>query len=243
MESLTDAVRCALEQAAPDRIAASWGHTSGINIAGMDERQGAPSEYVTMVLASIISGAGATKAMDGWHSCGPLCCFGAVSSGDIELLEHSYPIVIHRYGLAPDSGGAGEHRGGCGTIWEVEPLDHTMSVIGFGEGRQKPTLSAGGAYDSMPERKLGRLEVISGEKVEKHFVNVMVDIEPGQRARNINPGGGGYGDPKKRDADKVAMDVRNGIVSIEAAVAEYGVAMLPNSFEVDQVETQALRAS
>ena len=50
-----------------------------------------------MVLATIISGAGATPQQDGWHACGPECCFGALTSGDVELLEYSYPIIIHRY--------------------------------------------------------------------------------------------------------------------------------------------------
>ena len=98
-----------------------------------------------MVLASIISGAGATQQMDGWHACGPLCCFGALSSGDIELLEYQYPILIHKYGLAQDSGGAGRYRGGSGTVWEVEPLGHEMTVIAFGEGRQIPTMGAADA--------------------------------------------------------------------------------------------------
>lgn len=64
METLTDSVRKALESAAPERVTASWGHASGINIAGIDPRTG--EQYVTMVLASIISGAGATQVMDGW---------------------------------------------------------------------------------------------------------------------------------------------------------------------------------
>lgn len=86
METLTDAVRMAFEAAAPERVTASWGHSSGINIAGIDPKTG--EQYVTMILASIISGAGATQQMDGWHACGPLSCFGALSSGDIELLEY-----------------------------------------------------------------------------------------------------------------------------------------------------------
>ena len=45
--------------------------------------------------------------MDGWHACGPLCCFGALSSGDIELLEYAYPIIIHRYGLQQDRAAPG----------------------------------------------------------------------------------------------------------------------------------------
>ena len=106
----------AFEAAAPERVTASWGHSSGINIAGIDPKTG--EQYVTMILASIISGAGATQQMDGWHACGPLSCFGALSSGDIELLEYQYPILIHKYGLAEDSGGAGKYRGGYGSSFD-----------------------------------------------------------------------------------------------------------------------------
>ncbi|MEE1556997.1 MAG: hydantoinase B/oxoprolinase family protein, partial [Alphaproteobacteria bacterium] len=37
------------------------------------------------------------------------------------------------------------------------------------------------------------------------------------------PGGGGYGEPKARDAEAVATDVRLGLVSAEAAARDYGV--------------------
>lgn len=72
METLTDAVRLAFEEAAPDKVSAGWGHANGCNIAGWDTRH--DEEYVTMVLASLISGAGATPTQDGWHACGPECC-------------------------------------------------------------------------------------------------------------------------------------------------------------------------
>ena len=84
METLTDAVRLAFEKAMPAKVSASWGHANGFNIAGWDTRTN--EEYVTMVLATIISGAGATPQQDGWHACGPECCFGALTSGDVELL-------------------------------------------------------------------------------------------------------------------------------------------------------------
>ncbi|MBD3805456.1 MAG: hydantoinase B/oxoprolinase family protein, partial [Thioclava sp.] len=157
METLTDAVRLAFEQAAPAKVAASWGHANGCNIAGWDKRH--EEEYVTMVLASIISGAGATATQDGWHACGPECCFGALHSGDIEMLEHSYPIIIHEYGLMEDSGGAGRNRGGSGTRWEVEPLETPMTLITFGEGRRIPAMGASGAHSALVQPKVGRLEV------------------------------------------------------------------------------------
>lgn len=240
METLTDAVRKAFEAAAPERVTASWGHSSGINIVGTNPKTG--EQYVTMVLATIISGAGATQNMDGWHACGPLCCFGALSSGDIELLEYQYPILIHKYGLAKDSGGAGRYRGGCGTVWEVEPLDHTMTIVGFGEGRKIPTMGAGGAKNALPDRKLGKLEIIhENGQVDTYKQNILTEIRPGQRARNTNPGGGGFGLSFERTIDEVVKDVKQGIVSIDAAQQEYGVVIETDTYEVNELATQQLR--
>lgn len=242
METLADAVRQALEQAAPDRVTASWGHASGINIAGHDPRNG-NDEYVTMVLASIISGAGANKAMDGWPACGPLCCFGALMSGDIELLEYSYPILIHRYSLMTDSGGAGEFRGGSGTRIEIEPLNHAMTVVGFGEGRQLPTSGAAGANNVLLEPKLGRLIHRKADGEEQSFIyNAQLTAQPGERVININPGGGGYGNPLRRPVASVVNDVRNGLVSREGARLEYGVVIDSNG-QVDDAATHACRAA
>src|SRR5690606_31653261 len=240
METLTDAVRMAFEAAAPERVTASWGHSSGINIAGIDPKTG--EQYVTMILASIISGAGATQQMDGWHACGPLSCFGALSSGDIELLEYKYPILIHKYGLAEDSGGAGEYRGGCGTVWEVEPLDHTMTVIAFGEGRQHPTMGAGGAEQISPEPKVGRLDILHKDgQTDLYRKNTVTEITPGERARNINPGGGGYGSSFDRDIQAVIKDVKERIISIAAAKIEYGVVIDPETLTLNEAETEYLR--
>ena len=240
METLTDAVRFAFEQAAPEKVSASWGHANGCNIAGWDTRH--DEEYVTMVLASIICGAGATHSQDGWHAVGPECCFGALTSGDIELLEHSYPIIIHQYSLMTDSGGAGKNRGGSGTCWEVEPLDQDMTFVTFGEGRRIPAMGAGGAQSAMVEPKVGRLEITRNGETEVIKQNVIETIKPGERAANKNPGGGGFGNPFERDVDKVVWDVKNGLVSIEGAKADYGVVISdPDSLSVDEAATAALR--
>jgi N-methylhydantoinase B len=192
METLTDAVRLAFEQAAPAKVCASWGHTNGCNIAGWDSRT--DEEYVTMVLATLISGAGATPQQDGWHACGPQSCFGALTSGDVELLEYSYPIIIHRYSLMTDSGGAGKFRGGSGTCWEVEPIDEAMTFVMFGEGRRLPAMGAANARSAMIDSKVGRVEFTRGGEVEVVRKNVIATIKPGETAANMNPGGGGYGE-------------------------------------------------
>lgn len=240
METLTDAVRLAFEQAAPDKVSAGWGHANGCNIAGWDTRH--DEEYVSMILASIISGAGATPSQDGWHACGPECCFGALTSGDVELLEYSYPIVIHRYSLMTDSGGAGKYRGGSGTCWEVEPLDKPMDFITFGEGRRYPATGAAGAKSRMIEPKVGRIEISRGGQVEVVKENIIETINPGERAANKNPGGGGYGDAYEREIDAVVWDVKNGLVSIEGAREDYGVIFADAAgLVVDQDKTAAMR--
>ncbi|MBB5374416.1 caprolactamase subunit beta [Acidocella aromatica] len=242
METLTDAVRQAFEQAAPAKVSASWGHANGCNIAGWDKRH--DEEYVTMVLASIISGAGATASQDGWHACGPECCFGALNSGDIEILEHSYPIIIHRYALMEDSGGAGKYRGGSGTVWEVEPLDGPMTLVTFGEGRRIPAMGAAGASSTLVAPKVGRLEIARGGKTQVITKNVVEKILPGERAANRNPGGGGYGNPFERPVAMVVEDVRNGLVSLDGARLDYGVIITDRtSLRVDEAATAKLRAT
>lgn len=221
-ESITDAVRMALEQALPERAVASWGHSNGLNIAGKDYRSG--EEYVSMILATIISGGGASHKTDGWPAVGPQCCFGALTSGDVEILEYQYPIIIHRYGLMTDSGGAGKLRGGSGTHWEVEPLRDPMTVVMFGEGRRYPAQGALGAVSALQEPKVGRaLHYKKDASVEEIKTNRIVEIEPGERFANQNPGGGGVGDPRDRDRDKVLEDAKNGFISVRAAWEEYGV--------------------
>ena len=242
METLTDAVRLAFEKAMPSKVAASWGHANGLNIAGKDSRTG--EEFVTMVLATIISGGGATPQQDGWHAVGPECCFGALTSGDVELLEYSYPIIIHRYSLMTDSGGAGKFRGGSGTAWEVEPLNGDMLCIGFGEGRRIPAMGAAGAKSALIDRKVGRVELRRGGKVDVERKNIIQTIKTGETITNLNPGGGGYGNPFERPVEKVVWDVRNGLVSIEGARADYGVAITdPETLKVDLAETRRLRAA
>lgn len=239
-ETITDAVRLALEQAMPHRAVASWGHSNGLNIAGFDKRTN--EEYVSMILATIISGGGAANVMDGWPACGPECCFGALTSGDVEIMEYSYPIIIHKYGLRQDSGGAGRYRGGPGTVWEVEPIDHEMTVVTFGEGRRYPAPSAAGAFSKLVDAKVGKtVRYNSQGTVDVIRKNIITTIKPGERIANMNPGGGGVGNPFERDIDAVVTDVRDGYVSVEGARVEYGVVVDPETLEVDMEATRALR--
>jgi N-methylhydantoinase B len=142
-----------------------------------------------------------------------------------------------------DSGGAGKFRGGSGTAWEVEPLNDEMTFITFGEGRRIPAVGAAGAASTMIDTKVGRLELVQGDHVETIRENVIKVIRPGDRITNMNPGGGGYGDPMDRAVEKVVWDVKNNLVSIDGAREDYGVIITdPTTLHVDIKATEELRA-
>jgi N-methylhydantoinase B len=72
--------------------------------------------------------------------------------------------------------------------------------------------------------------------------NILETIGPGETITNMNPGGGGYGNPYERPIDKVVWDVKNGLVSLEGAHADYGVVITDvESLAVDHDATSALR--
>ena len=159
------------------------------------------------------------------------------------MLEHSYPIIIHEYGLMEDSGGAGKFRGGSGTRWAVEPLDQDMTLVTFGEGRRIPAMGAAGAKSTMTHKKVGRLEITRNGATEIITDNVIETIKPGEIAANLNPGGGGFGNPFERDPLKVVEDIRNGLVSVEGARQDYGVILSdPETLTIDDAATAKARA-
>jgi N-methylhydantoinase B len=118
-----------------------------------------------------------------------------------------------------------------------------MTLITFGEGRRIPAMGAAGAKSALVGKKVGRLEITRGGATEVITDNVIETINPGERAANMNPGGGGYGDPFEREPAKVAEDVKNGLVSIEGAEADYGVIFADHeTLAVDEAATRARRA-
>ena len=143
-------------------------------------------------------------------------------------------------GFLPTSGSARANV--TSAAWR--PLSGDMLCIGFGEGRRIPAMGAAGAASKMVGTKVGRVELKRGGDVQVERKNIIETIKPGQTITNLNPGGGGYGNPFERPVDKVVWDVRNGLVSVDGAREDYGVAITdPETLEVDLAETRRLRAA
>ncbi len=230
---MTEMVFNALSTAAPDNIIAGSGGTPAqTNILYGKRANGKP--WHTMIIRG--GGMGASSRFDG-HHCAIFPANGA--NTPVEILESDTPLIIEERGLVMDSGGPGEHRGGIGrqTIIRV-PEDGENSP-------QRTTIALqAGRFVYPPE---GIFDGKNGSKAKFLKNNADADpsgltfCDPGDRISFVSAGGGGYGEPFKRDPKAVERDVRYGYVSIEKAKQDYGVIIEPDSLTLDLPETLQLR--
>ena len=133
----------------------------------------------------------------------------------LEILEAAYPVQFTQWALRPDSGGAGEYRGGLGAIYEIELLEEEASAFLFGErGKFAPQGVVGGgegaknifSYDS-DDDGAGRKYPPLTSKITS------IPLKKGQRVRLETPGGGGYGDADRRSGERSEYDLEQGYVT------------------------------
>ena len=164
--------------------------------------------------------------------------FVAQENYPVEFLEAGYPVIMRGYGIVPDSGGAGKHRGGCGIIREYEILaETTMCAIRIDSVQNPPWGIDGG--------RSGRhgVAVVNPGTPEEVVLNPLSDgnmLKKGDILRIETGGGGGHGHPYDRPAERVLEDVLDGFVTVDAARALYGVVIEDES--VNAAETEKLRA-
>jgi N-methylhydantoinase B len=244
-ENVAEAVLQALTAASPRRRVGAWGRSYGLKLSGPDPKHQDGQGFVYNFIAAMISGAGAIEGvMDGWPTAGPANCLGGLTCGDTEVIESTYPLVIHGYEIRPDSGGAGEWRGGCGNRVTLESLT-TIDVVTVGQGMKEPATGADGARNALPELKVSGSLITRADGTEEPITtNSRFQIRPGDRYRSENPGGGGCGDAFMRPVERVLTDVVNGFVSSHAAAVEYGVAVLRDAdgrWTINADQTDQLR--
>ena len=154
-----------------------------------------------------------------------------------EFLEAYFPLRIDTYETIPDSGGAGLHRGGNGISTgyrflepgEVSIHDDRWLTYPWGVNGGHP----GGRSNKLLIRKDGSEELLPAKCDH-------VKVEEGDILYFNTWGGGGWGDPYKREAELVARDVRRGLVTADGA-KRYGV-LLNADGTVDTAATETLRA-
>ena len=112
--------------------------------------------------------------------------------------------------------------GGCGAKYRITLYDDKPNLVMFGDGKKFPPY---GLYGGKPGScNIAFInEGIEGERELK--AKESVPLKKGDSYSTYPSGGGGWGDPKKRDPELVRLDVKNGIVSIEQAKSIYGVVL------------------
>jgi N-methylhydantoinase B len=231
---LIDVVFQAVAQIAPEpAMACAYGTINALSLAGHR------ANGQRWVMFSFFGGGhGAHGAGDGLnHGNAPI---STATIPPLEILEAAYPVRFTQWALRPDSGGAGEFRGGLGAIYEIELLEKQADVFLFGErGRFAPPGVVGGGAGAL---NTFHYEQADGEHVPPMASKIIgVHIERSQRLRLETPGGGGYGRALDRNPESVARDLRLGYITAEHTEADFGVVIGPDG-SVDDAATRDLRA-
>lgn len=134
----------------------------------------------------------------------------------IEITESVSPLIIWRREYRQDSGGAGEFRGGLGQVLEISSSeDAPISLFAALDRIYHAPRGREGGQDG----ELGVLQLSNGAHLRPKGEQI---IPAGERLRVLTPGGAGYGNPHDRDPDRIAQDIAFGLVSLDAALSDYG---------------------
>ncbi|MCP5149528.1 MAG: hydantoinase B/oxoprolinase family protein [Ectothiorhodospiraceae bacterium] len=177
-------------------------------------------------------GAGARPTKDGLSA---TAFPSGVRNTPVEINESIAPIVIWRKEYRTDSGGPGRHRGGTGQVMEISNVENApFAICAMFDRVNNPPRGRAGGMNGMN----GRLTLRSGKTLRPKGTQA---IPSGDRLLMEMPGGAGYGSPLEREPALVALDVRDGLVSREAAERDYRV-VLDASGAVDETATRRLRS-
>jgi N-methylhydantoinase B len=154
-----------------------------------------------------------------------------------EFLERYFPLIIERYSTAPDSGGAGLHRGGNGIHMTYRFL--SPGTVSIHDDRWfVPPWGVNGGEPGKRARKI--LEKADGSQTIVGNKQENIAVEAGDQLHFITWGGGGWGDPLARDPALVGVEITQGLVT-PAGAKDYGV--IANDLgEIDATATDNLRA-
>ena len=208
-----DLVYGALAQAVPDLVpaeGASCMYDLPLRHAAGAEDRGEDLFALELVFNG---GTGARPRLDGLSA---TAFPSGVWGSQVETTEAVAPVLFHRRELRTDSGGAGTQRGGLGQRIEMSASkDQDLLLFLSVERVRNAAQGRAGGKDGA----LGRIRLKDGTQLPGKGE---IRIPAGQRLLFETPGGGGFGPPDGRAAEKLKNDIDAGLVSPEAARADYG---------------------
>jgi len=175
-----------------------------------------------LLLSYEFGGLGARMGSDGSSATGAFFLGGRNTVPQVEPVEARLPLVFERQALIADSGGPGRTRGGLGVETHVRLLaDAEVSVRA--ERVRIPPQGLAGGLDGRP----GANEILREDGTARHLPGKVTNhrMRAGETFVLRSSGGGGLGPHAERDRGAVVADVREGFVSREGALRDYGVAL------------------
>ena len=215
---LPDAVLGALHRVLPGRVPAEgasalWNIQLGVR--PMPDGHPAPGETLqsSQILMFNSGGTGARPALDGLSA---TAFPSGVHTMSAEVMEHVGPVTIWRKELRSDSGGAGAQRGGLGQVIEMSAnRGHHMYLNAMFDRCDHPAQGREGGSPGAP----GVVRLDDGSPLKSKGTQWI----PADRRLVVElPGGGGYGDPRKRSRQEVETDLARGYIRKDAARSDYG---------------------
>lgn len=225
----------AFSLAMPERMpAAPAGASSIVNVMTTDERT---RRTVIAAINPVVGGGGGMPHRDGSNGSGADSAY--LKNTPIEVNEVEVPVRFLRYGLEPDSGGAGTWRGGLGTVLEFQVFspETRITVRNRDRCRFRPWGTLGGGAGGTSDFVLN-----PGRPGERVLGNAdLLTAGPGDVIHLHSPGGGGRGSALLRPPELVLRDVERGYVSASAALALYGVVLVEGAVDVAATEAERAR--
>ena len=224
---ITDIIFGALAGALPERIPASHGGTVCCFLFG-----GRHPETGELYSHFHFEGVGWGGRPIGDGDSQVIVIIGNARNTPVEVFETRYPVRVESYRLLEDSGGPGLNRGGlgCERILTMEVDEVTVSALfnrmlvdPFGIHGGKPGANSGIFVRLAGEESWSTFSEKFGTMSPSKFSNIL--LHRGDQVMVVAPGGGGWGDPLERPAGRVLADVAEGLVSVEGARRDYGLAV------------------
>ena len=232
---MIDCLFGALAKAVPQKVAADG--CGGATLATFAGYRGGNA----FVFNDILMGSwGGTAPHDGQEGVPHM---GANQSNvPIETIEIDFPLRIEHYGLVADSGGPGKHRGGMAIMREYRALEDDILLSVRSDKRAHPPHGLAGGSPGAPSWNI--VNPGKDQRIRPVLFTRPDSLDEGDIFRHIKAGGGGYGNPRERDAEAVLADVVAEKVTPDHAAEAYGVIVvgdIDDGFSIDQAATTRRR--
>lgn len=212
---VVDVVWGALNQAMPgSELAFGNGSSCVATFSGRDTRYAEARDFIVVEVNGAAQGA--STAADGINAI--RSATGNTGTSSTEGLEARFPLRIERHEILADTGGAGQHRGGCAVSRTFRLLEDTLVTIVYDRGRFAPSGAAGGLPGTLARASLER----NGRTEQLPTKIRPTPFPAGSLVTVTSAGGGGVGLPQSRSTVAVLEDIADGYVSDQAAADVYG---------------------